>query len=157
MSGTGEAREDFAGEERDFRIRLGEIRRIEGKCGARVGEIAQRLARAVSVMNQAGGNLVEALAAGIEIAADDVHETLYQGLVGGGMKPDQASKLLRMEIGDRGLRGLVDNVGVALMVLVATQRVPEEALGEGEAKSKAATTVAPSTSPTSTEPASPSA
>lgn len=77
MSGTGETREDFAGEERDFRIRLGEIRRIESKCAARIGEIAQRLAKATLAIRSADGKYVQALAAGLEIASEDVRETIY--------------------------------------------------------------------------------
>lgn len=153
MSGTGEAREDFAGEERGFRIRLGEIRRIEAKCGARVGEVAQRLSKAALVIRAAGGNYVEALAAGIEIGAEDVRETIYQGLLGGGMTDGEATALVRAGIDDRGLRGLTDNVGVALMVLVGTSEVPKGSAGEKPAKPSKTARKARSTSPNSTAPA----
>lgn len=156
MSGTGETREDFAGEERTFRIRLGEIRRIEAKCGARIGEVAQRLARAVQAISATGGNYVAALAAGIEIGAEDVRETLYQGLVGGGMASPEATNLVRSEIDERGLRGLTDHVAVALMVLVATSKAPPIA-GESGAKPRTTTRKNRSTSPRSTQPESRSA
>lgn len=156
MSGTGETREDFAGEERTFRIRLGEIRRIEAKCGARIGLVAQRLAMAVQAISSAGGNYVGALATGIEVGAEDVRETLYQGLLGGGMTSPDATNLVRSEIDDRGLRGITDNVGVALMVLVATSEAPKLP-GERKAKPRTAKSKARSTSPRSTGPASPSA
>ncbi len=156
MSGTGETREDFAGEERTFRIRLGEIRRIEAKCGARIGEVAQRLARAVQAISSAGGNYVGALATGIEIGAEDVRETLYQGLIGGGMAAPDATNLVRAEIDERGLRGITDHVGVALMVLVATSEAPPIS-GEPKAKPRTTTKKSRSTSPRSTAPASPSA
>lgn len=156
MSGTGETREDFAGEERTFRIRLGEIRRIEAKCATRIGLVAQRLAKAALAINSAGGNYVGALAAGIEIGAEDVRETLYQGLLGGGMSSPDATNLVRSEIDDRGLRGLTDNVGVALMVLVATSEAPKLP-GERKAKPRTAKAKASPTSPQSTRPASSSA
>ena len=125
MSGTGESSTDFAGEERNFRIRLGEIRRIEDKCDTGIGEVLRRLARAVVVLSRLEG--VEALAAGVDIHADDVREPLYQGLMGAGIASGEAAKLLRLEIDDRGIQGLLDNASTALEVLWASRKVPETA------------------------------
>jgi hypothetical protein len=124
MSGTGESSTDFAGEEREFRIRLGEIRRIEQRCETGIGEVLRRLARAVLVLSKVKG--LEALAAGVDIHADDVREPIYQGLIGGGMLPGDATKLLRIEIDDRGIQGLLDNTSTALEVLWASRKTPEE-------------------------------
>lgn len=138
MSGTGESLEDFAGEERAFRIRLGEIRRIEDKCQAGIGLVLGRLSRAVLLINQTDG--LAAFAAGLDIRADDVRTTLYEGLVGGGMAAPDATKVVRAEIDDRGVRGIVDNVAVALAVLWASQTVPEgDTLGEPPAGESPAT------------------
>lgn len=154
MSGTGEIREHFAGEEHEFRVRLGEIRRIEDKCGTGIGIVASRLARMASALSVAP-DLSAALAFGVELHADDVREPIYQGLLGGGMKSGDASRLLKREIDDRGLTGVLDNVVVALSVLVGSQRVPEtDAVGEGGAKPMTDAPSSPSTSPTSTEPGS---
>lgn len=147
MSGTGEVSTDFAGEERAFRIRLGEIRKIEAKCGVGIGEVSRRLARAAFVTSKLGG--LEALAAGVEFHADDVREVLYQGLVGGGMGSGAATALVRGEIDDRGMRGLLDNAPVALIVLLGSQESPP---GEPRAGESPATSQTPSTSPASTEP-----
>lgn len=128
MSGTGETTADFAGEARDFCIRLGEIRRIQSKCGAvGIGEIARRLAKASSLIRLVGDSvsLTEALAAGIEIHADDVREVLYQGLLGAKMSSGAATTILRSEIDDRGFRGLLDNVATAYLVLLGANQVPE--------------------------------
>lgn len=154
MSGTGEVAADFAGEERAFRIRLGEIRRIEAKCGTGIGEVLRRLSRCVYATARIGG--IEALASGVEIHADDVRETLYQGLVGGGMASAVATKLVMMELDERGVRGLLDNAGTALAVLWGSQETPpgEPMAGTGESP---ATPPSPSTSPTSTDSAPPSA
>lgn len=158
MSGTGEASTEFAGEMRDFRIRLGEIRRIQIKCGASIGVVCQRLARATLVIQRLGGNMVEALSAGVDIYADDVRETLYQGLIGRGMASAEATKLIALEIDDRGLRGLLDNASAALFVLVGSQDIPEGDDPPGEPRAgEGATPPNPSTSPTSTAPASSSA
>jgi hypothetical protein len=147
MSGTGETSLDFAGEERVFRIRLGEIRRIEDKCKAGIGEVVRRLARAVYVLDKFGG--IEALAAGVEIRADDVCEVIYQGLLGGGMASAEATKLRRREIDDRGLRGLLDNAPTALEALWGSQQVPEDDELPGEPRAGAAPPPGP-TSPPST-------
>jgi hypothetical protein len=143
MSGTGEARLDFAGEERLFRIRLGEIRRIEEKCKDGIGEVLRRLAQCILVIDQLGG--LQALAAGIAIRADDVRTIIYEGLVGGGMPSGEATKLVRREIDDRGVKGLMDNAGVAFGALYGASEAPEE--GDAPGEPEAAET--PSPEPTS--------
>jgi hypothetical protein len=135
MSGTGETREDFAGEERAFRIRLGEIRRIEDKCKVGVGEVGRRLSVAFYIKyKRPEASIVELLGHGIQIYADDVREVIYQGLVGGGMSSGEATKLVRMEIDDRGMLGLIDNVGVALVALAGARSIPEGGEPAGEPK-----------------------
>lgn len=149
MSGTGESSTEFAGEERNFRIRLGEVRRIEDKCDAGIGEVLRRLARAVVVLSKLKG--LEALAAGVDIHADDVREPIYQGLIGAGMVSGDAAKLMRIEIDDRGVQGLLDNATVALEVLWASRQVPEAAPpGEPQAGKIPATPEKRRTSKTST-------
>lgn len=156
MSGTGEVREGFAGEERLFRIRLGEIRRIEAKCGnVGIGEVVRRLSKAVFLLDKVGG--VEAFAHGLEIRADDVFETIFQGLKGGGMADREATDLVRREIDDRGWSGLLDHVGLALQVLTGTQATPEgDDQGEPKAEATPATPKRRSTSKSSTASGRPS-
>jgi hypothetical protein len=162
MSGTGETTADFAGEAREFRIWLGEIRRVQAKCGdVGIGEIVRRLAKAVSLLGLVGPgvSLTEALAAGIEIHADDVREVLYQGLIGAGMASGEATRLVRSEIDERGFRGLLDNVATAYKVLVGTQLSPEaeDPPGEPTAAATPATPKRRSTSRKSTASGPPSA
>jgi hypothetical protein len=134
MSGTGEVLADFAGEERAFRIRLGEIRRIQTKCGdVGIGEVLRRLSKCVYLMSKVGG--IEALAAGVDIHADDVRTPIYEGLVGAGLSSAEATALVRTAIDDRGVRGLLDNASVALTVLWGSQETPpgEPTAGESPA------------------------
>jgi hypothetical protein len=146
MSGTGEGRADFAGEERLFRIRLGEIRRIEAQVRRRRHRRgAAALSRCVYVTSELKG--VQALAAGLEIHADDVREPILQGLAGGGMSLADATALVRAEIDDRGVRGLLDNASTALAMLWGSQETPP---GEPRAGESPATPPKPSTSSTST-------
>ena len=142
MSGTGESTVDFAGEERHFRIRLGEIRRIQDRCSAGIGEVLRRLSRCVGLVHKHGSGL-DALMAGLEIYADDVREPIYQGLCGAGMRSDEATRLVRREIDDRGLVGVLDNAAAALAILWGSQAVPEGEDQPGEplaGESPAATT-----------------
>lgn len=156
MSGTGEVRVSFAGEERLFRIRWGEIRRIEQKCDTGIGEVLRRLSRAVMVLSQLQG--LEALAAGIDIHAQDVREVIYQGLTGGGLPGGHADMLLRLEIDERGIMGLIDHASVALAVLWGSQSAPEaDEPGEREAGATSTTPASASTSPASSESDRPSA
>lgn len=160
MSGTGEVTADFAGEARTFRIQLGEIRHIEAKCGTGIGEVLRRLSRAVLVTAKLNG--IDALAAGLDIHADDVRETIYRGLRGGGMADAQATGLVRREIDEGGLRNLVDHVPTALKVLWGSQEAPEtdapedDPSGEPRAGESPATPKSASTSESSTESAPPS-
>lgn len=148
MSGTGDVTTDFAGEERAFRVRLGEIRKIEAKCETGIGEVCRRLARAVYVQNAAKGrDILSALATGVEIHADDVRTPIYEGLVAGGMASAEATKLVRAEIDDRGMRGLLDNAVTALLILIGSQETPP---GEPRAGESPATPPNPSTSDNST-------
>ena len=152
MSGTGEVTADFAGEERAFRLRLGELRRIEDRCGGAIGDVAQRLARALTVLSQLKG--IDALVAGLNVHADDVREVIHQGLLGAGMPSSEVTPLLRREIDDRGLPGVVDNVNVALRVLVGAQEAPDT--GEPRAGASPATAPSGSTSASSSALAPPS-
>jgi hypothetical protein len=148
MSGSGEVSADFAGEERAFRLRLGELRKIETRCETGIGEVCRRLARAVYVQNAAkGGDMLSALATGVEIHADDVRAPIYEGLVGAGMPSPEASKIVAAEIDHRGMRGLLDNAAVALLVLIGSQETPP---GEPQAGESPATPPSPSTSDSST-------
>jgi hypothetical protein len=157
VSGTGEASADFAGEERAFRIRLGEIRHIEQKCETGIGEVCRRLARAAYVTSKFRG--LEALATGIDIHAEDVRAPLYEGLVGAGMRPADATRLVRQEVDDRGVRGLLDNAAVALVVLLGSQETPKDEASPGEAQAgeSPATPASQPTSETSTASDKPSA
>lgn len=147
-AGTGEVSAPLGGEERPFRIRLGEIRRIEAKCGVGVGEVCRRLARATYLLSKIQG--IEALASGLEIHADDVRETLYQGLVGAGMATGPAFKLVTDEIDNRGWRGLIENLDTALLVLMGSQESPEEAPdASGEPQAGPVETPTPPSPPTS--------
>lgn len=121
MSRGGEIAFEWAGEERSFRLRIGELRQLQEACNAGPVQVLRR---------------IEA----DEWRVDDLRETLKLGLIGGGMKPDAAGKLIRRYV-DEYDWPLVDHVLPARAVLMAAiSGVPDEPLeasGEpqpGEAK-----------------------
>jgi hypothetical protein len=86
---------------------------------------------------------------------DDVREVLYRGLIGGGLDPTSAGKLVR-ELHDE--RPLLENLALALEIVLVSLSGPEdEPVGETEGEPQPTTTsaaVSPdpsSASPTTTE------
>lgn len=108
MSLSPELTLPLGAEEYVFRLRLGEERKIEEKCGAGLPELARRLA---PVMNLArvtrdsteadrGAIFLRAISQGAigDFRVDDYREPLYQGLVGGGMDATLAGVLIREHV-----------------------------------------------------------
>lgn len=138
MSGNGEVSLDFAGEERLFRIRLGEIRRIQVACGtpekpAAIAEVIRRLASAHYVQENMPG--LQGLIAGLEIFADDVRAPIVEGLAGAKvLGPPEVSTLVAREIDNRGMDGILAHVKLALDILVGVQKEPARDGEAGEAQ-----------------------
>jgi hypothetical protein len=116
-------RRPFAGRERDFRLRIGEIGELERICGAGIGAIAMRLAHH-------------------QFYAADVWDTLRLGLEGGGTPEIEASALLlRYKEGP-----IADYIGLAGDIIgAAISGIP---VGNADAESQQS----PATSPNSTPP-----
>lgn len=80
-----------------FALRIGEIRRLEEKAQVGIGAIYGRLAGGV-------------------YHANDIFETILQGLIGGGMVPAEASKLVEAYGWERPLHESVLTAQAILMV-----------------------------------------
>jgi hypothetical protein len=154
-AGTGQITEDFGGEPRPFCVRIGELRKIQDRCGAGPAQIAERLARCVTTYTtNPAATPLQLVTLGLgDWRVDDIREPIFQGLIGGGMNPNVAGKLVREWVDDRGFRGLVENAGLALTLVVAGVEAPA---GEGEPPA-GEKEPASSTSEPSTEAAPPSA
>lgn len=114
-----------------FRLAIGQLRSLQEKCDAGPGEI---LARVISGRWK----------------LDDLRETIRLGLIGGGMEPVPAMKLVREYVDER---PLMESVLPARVILMAALVGPaDEPVGKAEAPA-AATETAGSTSPPSTAPA----
>lgn len=160
MSGDGRIEEDFGGERRSFRVGLGELRRIQEACDAGPPVIAGRLARCVQVLRAMPKATVGDLAlAGLgDWNVDDIREPVLQGLLGAGMAPTDAARLVVRWIDQRGFQGLIENAGLALALVIAGVDVPkDDPVSGGQAGAAKATTSRGkrSPSPSSTAPAPP--
>jgi hypothetical protein len=82
----------WGGEDRTFKLALGQWRAIEAKCNAGPEEIAARLAPTVTAK---ASDLPILAAANLGLVGrwriDDVREVVLQGLIGGGMSPTLAT------------------------------------------------------------------
>lgn len=156
MSGLGEVHKDFAGEERLFRIQLGEIRRIQVACGTperpcSIGDVIRRLAACVYVQDNVKG--LQGLIAGLEIFADDVRAPIFEGLSGARvLSPGEVTRLVAAEIDRQGMDGILRHARLALEILTGTQREPAADDGEAGERTGASEEIpaSPWTSTTST-------
>jgi len=133
MSRSADITLAFAGEDRQFRLPIGRLRALQEKTDAGPMELLSRFA--------AGTWRV-----------DDIRETIYQGLLGGGMDVKEASGLLKRDFDDLPLQQFLSLAQA--IVMVAVVGAPDEDAGEpkGEAETISPSPEASSGSPTSTEP-----
>lgn len=133
MSRAAEVRLDFAGEERLFRLGIGQLRALDEACDCGPMELLTRFS--------SGSWRIR-----------DLRETILQGLKGGGMADGEATKLIRTTIDEGPLQQYVP---VAYAVtLAAVVGVEGDDLGEpeGEATESRPSPDQNSASPVSTEP-----
>jgi len=128
----------WADQDRTFRLRIGEWRKIEAKCGAGPEEIAARLSPSVVAMEN-GLSLLQAANVGMvgKWKVDDVREVIMQGLLGGDptLGPVEATQLIRDWVDERPLR---ENLIIAYAICMASisgldgDKPPGEANGEAD-------------------------
>jgi len=159
MSRDGSIVRLWGDEERTFRLRIAEWRKVQEKCDAGPGEIAARLSTWAAVRRAHGkASIIEIMAMGGlgRWRVDDVREPLFQGLIGGGMDPTSAGRLVRALHDER---PLLENLELALAVVLGSLiGAEDEPVGEpiGEppiTTTEARSPEASSVSATTTEPA----
>lgn len=106
MSRGGEIELEWGGEDRRFRLAIGQLRELQDRTNAGPLELLKRL--------QDGTWRV-----------DDARDTLRLGLIGGGMKPDEAAKLVRQYVDDYGYPPIA-HIDFAKAVLFAALFGPED-------------------------------
>lgn len=141
MSRSGDIALEFGGEERSFRLALGQWRKVQEKCDAGPGELLARLAPAY-MARQAGLKVGQILAGGYmgTWRIDDVREVILQGLLGGKMEPKEATDLVKAWVDDQ---PLFDAVGLAYQIVLAS------VIGAGDEASAGEPDAAAEASPTS--------
>lgn len=134
MSRAAEVRLDFAGEERPFRLGIGQLRALDEACDCGPMELLSRLTSGTW-----------------RIA--DLRQTLFEGLKGGGMGDPEATRLIKATVDEGPLQPFVPLAQA--IVLAAVVGVEGEAPGEpqGEATETRPSPEASSGSPASMDPA----
>lgn len=132
MSRSGEITLPWGDEDRTFRLGIREWEKVQEKCDAGPAEILGRLAPVFAASEQ-GLSLKQIIAAGYlgRWRVQDVREPLYRGLIGGGMEPTEAGKVIRDLVDER---PLIEPVCVAYRVVLASiMGAEDEPAGEIEA------------------------
>lgn len=146
MARPGRITASFGADERTFFCGIGELRAIQETCGVGPAVLAERLARCVQVLaDHPKATLLELAGLGLGgWRIDDVREPILSGLIGGGMGPGEAHRLVKTWIDDRGFKGLMENAATALTVLIAGVAEPEgDEAGEPQAGAETTETPTP--------------
>jgi len=146
MARSGELVRLWGDSERTFRLRIGDWRKVQETCDAGPAEIAARLAAWASARKLSpSASFLDLLASGAlgRWRVDDIREPIYRGLIGGGMDPTQAGRLIR-DLHDE--RPLMENVDLALEIVLASLVGPEDE-PVGETSGGPSTTTTPTGSP----------
>jgi hypothetical protein len=152
MSRSGEITLPWGDRDCTFRLGIREWERVQEKCDAGPAEIHGRLAPMFSA-TEAGLTLQQIRAHGLlgTWRIHDVREPIYQGLIGGGLKPTEAGNLVRQLVDER---ELIESVCLAYQIVNASivgaqDEPPGEPAGEALAPSSPEES---SPSPTTTAP-----
>ena len=170
MSRHGEILAAFGGEERTFRLGLGQVRALQEKCDAGPSELARRLAPMFQLAGmpkpdpslpeaeqraQSQAAMLRALMGGAfgSWRIDDYRETILQALIGGGLGHTDATILVGRYVDTA---PPLESAALALKILLAWLLGPEdEPVGESprpakparKSRSRAASSASPSSMP----------
>lgn len=158
MSRSGEIALEFGGEERAFRLGIGQWRKVQEACDAGPAELLARLSPAfVGIQN--GLSFGQLLASGMlgRWRIEDIREPILQGLLGANMAGPEALKLVKTWVDER---PLIESVTTAYQVVLASVVGAEdenpagesEAAAAGSQTSPAASTASAKTASTRSEP-----
>lgn len=133
MSRSGDITLSFGGEERTFRLAIGQWRKIQEKCDAGPGEILARLSP-VFAAAQRGLKLEQMVELGYLGAwrVDDVREVILQGRLGAGAPINEVTKEVRDWVDER---PLLEPLAIAYRIVLASMigAEDEKAMGESPA------------------------
>ena len=150
MSRNGEITLAWGDEDRTFRLGIGEWEKVQEKCDAGPAEILARLAPIFSA-TEAGLSLKQIISAGYlgTWRVQDIREPLYRGLLGGGLDPTKAGRVIRDLVDER---PFIESVPIAYQVVLASiLGAEDEPVGERTGEEAVTSPEESSPSPTSTE------
>ena len=153
MSRSGEIVLAFGGEDRKFRLGIGEWRDVQEKCDAGPGEIMERLSPAFRAL-KLGVSFADLLHSGIvgRWRIDDIRVVIFAGLVGGGMDPTKSLDLVRKWVDER---PILEPLPIAYEIVYASLAgAPDEEAAAGEPKGETGPPLSPEASSGSAETAS---
>jgi len=162
MSRSGEITLPWGDKDHTFRLGIAEWEKVQEKCDAGPSELLNRMSPLFAA-TEAGLSLHDAVRAGYvgTWKIHDVREPLYRGLIGAGMEPTPAGRVIRELVDER---PLIESVCIAYQVVLASVvGVVDEPLGDppgeetGGVETATASPAESSPSPTTTEPAPSSA
>jgi hypothetical protein len=130
MSRSGDITLELGGEDRTFRLAIGQWRKVQEKCDAGPAELLTRLAPVFSA-RQAGLSFAQTIGAGLlgSWRIDDVREVILQGLLGANMAAPDAQQLVREWVDER---PLLESVAVAYEIVMASVIGAEDEKPAGE-------------------------
>lgn len=135
---------DFAGAERTFRLGVGEWRKIQNRCDCGPPELVHRLGAitaAKATNPQFSALQLAVLGMGGTWRVDDAREVILQGLIGGGLSPTDAGKLVG-DYFDR--RFPFEHVPLAFEIVCAAAFGPEDdPLGKSRGATEGAASAPP--------------
>ena len=152
MSRSGEITLAFGDGEYAFRLAIGQWRKVQEACDAGPAELLARLAPPFNAM-AAGVAPKDVIASGLlgRWRIDDVRAPIFQGLLGGGTEPVQATRLLVAYVDER---PLLEAVPVAYKVVLASLVGAEDEAPSGEPMGETAPPLSPAASSASASTAS---
>ena len=130
MSRHGEIVRPLGGQDRTFRLGIGEWRKVQEACDAGPSELLARMAPPFQALRK-GISFADLVGSGLlgRWRIDDVRVVLFHALVGGGLAPDPAMALIRAWVDER---PLLEPLPIAYQVVYASVCGAEDEEASGE-------------------------
>lgn len=133
---------EFGGELRGFRLTVPWLEKVERDCDAGPAVIVGELARAVQLLEARKDNDISNLtlfAAGLGAwKVSYIRAPIFWGLQGAGMSPNDAGRLCREFIDERGFFGLLECAELAFSIVTGASSGPkDDPVGESVGAAKA--------------------
>lgn len=136
MSRSGEVTLPFGDGDHTFRLGIGQWRKVQEQCDAGPSEVLARMSMPFEAMRR-GVKPADLIGAGLlgSWRVDDIRSVLLNGLIGGGLSPVDATKLVAAWVDER---PLLEPLSVAYQVVHASIAGTEDEDASGELEGETA-------------------